>query len=233
MAQSSKSLQQHNWKSSINLTENITPDHLAKAVLQQRYADVQYMLSDKNISLDPNIEITFLGGIYMTSLEFSVFRGDWEMALLLFLNGADPMSNCFDGTMTSYNNSSIVNIVHASFKNRKCIPGFRGLRVLNDSKVIDVCLWLMELVHDGSVNIDSTNNATVIMECIMILLQDLAKTHDDKRNIICHGAEYIRTCYEGIRFRTCYGTDHEILDDELFELILFSLRMIVQRVICT
>jgi len=216
----------------------ITPDEFSKAVSQKRYADVQHMLSPKNDSpIDPNVEITFLGGMYMTSLEFSVFQGDWEMSLLLFLNGADPMLNCFDGTMKSYTSAFEVKAMHDSFKKRKCIPGFGGLRALintnggDSSKVMQVCLWLMELVYDSSVDLDATNHTTIIMECIMTLIQDLAKTHQDKQEILCDIADYIQRCCEGIMNGREYGIDSKVLDNELFEVSMFSLRIIVQRVI--
>ena len=89
----------------------------------------------------------------------------------------------------------------------------------------------MGLVYDSSVNLDAMNHTTIIMECIMTLIQDLAKTHQDKQEILCDIADYIQKWCEGIMNGREYGIDSKVLDNELFEVSMFSLRIMVQRVI--
>ena len=218
---------------SANNALNITDDYIAKIILQKKYADVKHMLS-KNVRIDPNVELNFLSAIYMTPLEFSVIRGDWEMALLLFLNGADPMFNCFDGTIKPGHQSSFLYSIQDSFKKRDFIPGFEGLYALiqqddSDSKAITVCLRLMEILH-GDIHLDSRKDTTMIMEYLSILFQDLASIHEDKQAILHEGIKYISTCCERIRAGICNGVHSDVLDDELFELVMFSLRIIVQHI---
>lgn len=215
-------------------SSDITAEYFSEAILQKRYADVKYILSP-SVRLDPNVELNFLGEIYMTPLEFSVIRGDWEMALLLFLNGADPMFNCFDGTIKSCHELPFLNSIQDSFKKREFIPGFEGLRALvqqddGDSKAITVCLRLMEILH-GDIHLDSSKDTTLIMEYLSILFQDLASIHEDKQEILYDGIDYICTCCERIRAGINSGVHSDVLDDELFELVMFSLRIIVRDVI--
>ena len=69
---------------------------MKNAVEERRYDIVQFNLRSR--FYDPNEEILF-STVYMTGLEYSVYKGDWRMAILFFLNSADPERNCFDGTI--------------------------------------------------------------------------------------------------------------------------------------
>lgn len=231
MAQTKSSL--HNSETCTR-SSDITAEYFSAAILQKRYADVKYILS-ANVRLDPNVELNILDETYMTPLEFSVIRGDWEMALLLFLNGADPMFNCFDGTIKSGHEPSFLNAIQDSFKKREFIPGFEGLRALvqqddGNSQAITVCLRLMEILH-GDIHLDSRKDTPMIMEYLSILFQDLAIIYEDKQEILHGGIDYIGTCCECIRAGTNNGVHSDVLDDELFELVMFSLRIIVRDVI--
>ncbi len=68
------------------------------AIKNRKYDVVQSYLQGKPYVYDPNEEIPFLE-VYMTGLEYSVYKGDWRMAILFFVNAADPSYNCFDGTI--------------------------------------------------------------------------------------------------------------------------------------
>lgn len=68
------------------------------AIVNRKYDVVQSYLRGELYAYDPNEEIPFLE-VYMTGLEYSVYKGDWRMAILFFLNSADPSYNCFDGTI--------------------------------------------------------------------------------------------------------------------------------------
>ena len=231
MAQTQSSIQ--NFQTS-NKSDDITVEDFSMAIVQKRYADVKHMLSE-NVRIDPNVELNFLGETYMTPLEFSVIRGDWEMALLLFLNGADPVFNCFDGTIKSRHESSFLYSMQDSFKKRELIPGFEGLHALvqqdeNDSKAITVCLRLMEILH-GDVHLDSRKDTAKVLEYLSTLFQDLGRIHEDKQANLHSGIDYISTCCEHIRAGIYDGVHSDVLDDELFELVMFSLRIIVRDVI--
>ena len=60
---------------------------MRNAIEERRYDIVQFNLR-RNIN-DPNEEIPFQN-VYMTGLEYSIYKGDWKMAILFFLHSADP-----------------------------------------------------------------------------------------------------------------------------------------------
>jgi hypothetical protein len=203
-------------------------DELGKAVTDKNYDVVKKILSN-NTNADPNLEINFLGGVYMTALEFSVYNGDWKMTLLLFMNGADPSYNCFDGTIQS--NGFQTKDLHHAFKNRTSIPGFQGLRALigksAHSNVMHACLWLMEYA-DGGGNVDSSIDAVKILSNISTLFQNLEQVNGSKKELIMKGAEYINNCYQSFMSRIHDQSNNTaVMNNELFEIVLFSLRLIV------
>ena len=202
-------------------------DELGKAVTDKNYDVVKNILSN-NTYADPNSEINFFGGVYMTALEFSVYNGDWKMALLLFMNGADPSYNCFDGTIQS--NCFQPKDVHHAFKNRTSIPGFQGLRALigksTRSNVMHACLWLMEYA-DGGGNVDSSIDAVKILSNISTLFQNLEQMSDSKKELIMKGGDYINNCYQSFMSRIHDQRNNKAMSNELFEIVLFSLRLIV------
>jgi len=203
------------------------PDELGIAVIDKSYGAVKNILSN-NFGADPNSEINFLGGIYMTALEFSVYNGDWKMTLLLFLNGSDPSYNCFDGTIKS--NDSYITRYHHAFKNRESISGFEGLRALvgesSHSNVMHACLWLMEFA-DGGVKFGSSVDAVKVLSNLSLLFQNLDQINKSKQELIGKGIDYINNCYQIIMARVQDQSDNTVMNNELFEIVLFSLRLIV------
>ena len=212
--------------------ESFNSDHdiveeLGTAVIDKNYGAVKNILSN-SMNVDPNLEINFLGGLYMTALEFSVHKGDWKMTLLLFLNGADPSYNCFDGAIKSEN--TCTTRFHHAFKSGEYISGFEGLRALignsEDSNVMVACLWLMEFA-DGDIRIASSTDVVKVLDFISILFQNLENINAGKQDIIEKGIGYIMTCCRGIMARVKNEHDYTVLNDEWFEIVLFSLRIIV------
>ena len=79
------------------------------AIESRRYDLVHSNLRSKYGPNDPNEEIPFQN-VYMTGLEFSIYNCDWRMAVLFFVQSADPSYNCFDGTIIEVQSKSYSNI---------------------------------------------------------------------------------------------------------------------------
>lgn len=76
-----------------------TPIRSSKTSMRNAIEKHSYDIVQSNLRSnlnDPNEEIPFQT-VYMTGLEYSIYTGDWKMAILFFLNSADPAYNCFDG----------------------------------------------------------------------------------------------------------------------------------------
>ena len=137
------------------------------AIEEQRYDLVHFNLRNISCPNDPNEEIKF-DTVYMTGLEYSIHNGDWKMAILFFINSADPAYNCFDGTILRYSKSLgryVQSHSHPAFleernsrtgdRRRKSvrIAGFDGLYCLVNPKKRDLdkimsSLWLMKQAHE-------------------------------------------------------------------------------------
>lgn len=166
---------------------------MSAAIQNRRYDLVRSNLSQKGFSDDPNEEIRF-SQVYMTGLEYSVYTGDWKMAILFFVQSADPSYNCFDGTIVEaeQNESLMAQAIcrtHPAFvldfapDGRRLqispISGFKGLYCLlpsspTDSTRITRCsLWLMEKSYQRLFPLATPNNIRFARYC---LLQIGAKT---------------------------------------------------------
>jgi len=140
--------------------------------------------------MDPNEEMQF-GQVYMTGLEYSVYSGDWKMAILFFVHSADPAYNCFDGTITetyppmnpeetfrsvckthpafirNYTNGHRVKQVQHS-----PLSGFKGLYCLIDksheeSSTIYSSLWLMETCHSCKTSLAKREVINYARQCLI------------------------------------------------------------------
>jgi len=166
---------------------------MSEAIQMRRYDLVRSNLSQKRFSDDPNEEIR-ISQVYMTGLEYSVYTSDWKMAILFFVQSADPSYNCFDGTIVEVeqNESLMVQAIcrtHPAFmldfapdgKRRQISPisGFKGLYCLlpsspeDSAKVTRCSLWLMEKSYHRHFPLATPNNIMFARYC---LLQIGAKT---------------------------------------------------------
>ena len=82
---------------------------MRQAIECRRYDIVLSNLRSKYGPNDPNEEIPFRN-VYMTGLEYSVYNCDWRMAILFFVQSADPSYNCFDGTIIEGQSKSFSSI---------------------------------------------------------------------------------------------------------------------------
>lgn len=148
-------------------TTKIDNFSMRDAIEERRYDIVHYNLRNNSCPNDPNEEINF-DTVYMTGLEYSIYNGDWKMAIVFFINSADPAYNCFDGTILKYSRSQgryVQSHSHPAFleerksrtgdRRRKCvrIAGFDGLYCLVNSKKRNLdklmsSLWLMRQAHE-------------------------------------------------------------------------------------
>jgi len=126
---------------------------MAVAIQKRRYDCVRVNLQrnrNNHQADDPNEEIPF-PTVYMTGLEYSIYKGDWKMAIVFFVHSADPYYNCFDGTILCQNGECQTHLAFLQSQQRLKSPiaGFPGLHCLLDSNKTDVAitkctLWLME-----------------------------------------------------------------------------------------
>jgi len=145
---------------------------------------------------DPDIEINF-GFMYMTAFEFAVVTCDWKMALLFFINGADPYVKCCDGSMRLTHKqigddmNELNNEIHLNptFQSDRIshLVGFERFRaLLPDEHVVNEhsnlilmqeCLWLMEIAH-GDTILCAHCNTSRIWNIITYISSNLGKTTD-------------------------------------------------------
>ena len=93
-----------------------------------------------------------------TGLEWAVWRGEWKMAALFFIHGADPCNNAFDGVIEThasihgYEEPEIVDGFSAD--NPEPIKGFKGLRLIaREDPVGHAYLFIMECIHHGALSL--------------------------------------------------------------------------------
>ncbi len=188
---------------------------MREAIKAQRYDLVHSNLQNKICPIDPNEEIHF-DTVYMTGLEYAIYKGDWKMAILFFVNSADPAYNCFDGTILKYSRSEgryVHSHCHTAFledtqskrrRRRKFttrIAGFDGLHCLVNRRCkmdkVMSSLWLMKQAYE---NDEISIPPKPIIETICITRRHIS-------NIDCQdiwNAKFctmIRTCL--LCFRTC------------------------------
>lgn len=120
------------------------------AICQKRYDIIQEKLAHQPNGEDPNEEILFQN-VYMTGLEFSIYKHDWRMAIVFYIHAADPKYNCFDGRVVdNMNRVPAQNMYHICENNGLPIAGFKGLYCLLNPKFGSEyngtlsALWLME-----------------------------------------------------------------------------------------
>ena len=103
------------------LDEDTLDDEIFWAITSHHYSLVKRLFS-RNM-LDPNTEIDF-GYMYMTALEFAAMTCDWKLAIIFFLNGADPSVQCCDGS---------IRVVHSTPDHKGFVhPCFKNMETNND-----------------------------------------------------------------------------------------------------
>jgi len=157
----------------------------------RHYSTIRELLS-KN-EFDPNTEIDF-GFMYMTALEFSIVTCDWKMALLFFVNGADPHIKCCDGSLrlsgkqtTDKINADPICSIHPSFQKSESrhLVGFERLRsiipedmAMKDNysfTMMHACVWLMEIA-DGNIFVCPNRDASMIWNILKQIAADVENT---------------------------------------------------------
>ncbi|KAL9182102.1 hypothetical protein ACHAXT_012445 [Thalassiosira profunda] len=145
------------------------PDELKKAVAKRNYARALTCLKldkeevNRTMKFSPdyftsgNAELTPLQAS-CTGLEFAVWQGDWKMGALLFVHGADPKNNAFDGaietvlSVAGLESRAILDGFDA--QDPQPVQGFAGLRLLVDSEdegLGEAYLYIMECLFSGSI----------------------------------------------------------------------------------
>lgn len=113
------------------------------AIESRRYDLVHRKL---RCSDDPNEEILF-ERVYMTGLEHAVYNHDWRMAIVFYMNSADPIYNCFDGRKTTgVNTITTDSLYHINENNGLPISGFKGLYCLLNPSIVDYQNTLATLI---------------------------------------------------------------------------------------
>jgi len=126
---------------------------MSNAICQKRYDVIYEKLNRQPNGEDPNEEILFQN-VYMTGLEYSVYKHDWKMAIMFYTHAADPKYNCFDGRIVKDENSvPSQNMYHLCENDGLPIAGFKGLYCLLNPTVSDysetlAALWLMDVCYN-------------------------------------------------------------------------------------
>lgn len=192
---------------------------MVDAIKQGRYDVVHLHLQSRTCSSDPNEEIKF-DTVYMTGLEYSIYGGDWKMAILFFINSADPAYNCFDGTILKHSRRLgryVHSHSHPAFmesnrrgrdgnhnRRKKCnrIPGFEGLYCLANSKKCDKekvlsSLWLMRRAYENE-----KSPPRPMMDTVSLTREHICNIgcHDIWNSSFC---DIIYTCLLCLRY--CFG----------------------------